>query len=342
MRTRQEIKEHAKQAFAAQRGDSILSIFLVMLIPFGLGILSSIPTFIAGFGSAFTDQPNQAMVMNIVLLSLGLSIVSIAVSILMVVLEVNLSGTFVKVYYGQQITFSEPFTTIKQNFGRKLGGMFWMVLWIYLWMLVGMFSFFIPTIIKVLSYSMTPYILASNPNVTATEALSISKRMTKGHKGKIFVMYLSFIGWQLLNGLTFGILGILYVNPYMYTSIAGLFVELRGYAVATGTIHPAELDGVSAYYPQPQYPQAPQIPAQPQYPPAQPFAPYPPQQPIQTPPPPPVPQYTQQPLAPQQPEIAQPPIPSEPPIPEPQIPEAPSAEPTESQPPPPQPDSNDL
>jgi len=296
MRTRQEIKEHAKQAFAAQRGDSILAIFIVMLIPMGVGILSYIPMFAAGLGFSLSpQQPDSAVVMSIVVISLVISLISIAVSIFMIVLEVNLNGTFVKVYYGQKITFSEPFTGVKQNFGRKLGGMFWMILWIYLWMLVGMFSFFIPTIIKGLSYSMTPYILASNPNVTATEALNLSKRMTNGYKGEIFVMYLSFIGWQMLSGLTFGILGILYVNPYMYTSLAGLFVELRGFAVANGTIHPAELDGVSAYYPQQQYQQ---IPPPPQYPPSPPYAPYP-QQPMQAPSNEPYPQQLSTPPPPQ-------------------------------------------
>jgi len=197
----------------------------------------------------------------------------------MMVIEVNLSGTFVKVYNGQTITYSEPFTEVKTNFGRKLGGMCWMALWIYLWSLVGMFSLFIPTIIKVLSYSMTPYILASNPNVTATDALTLSKRMTKGHKGKIFVMGLSFIGWQILNGFTFGILGIFYVNPYMMAAFAGQFVELRSLAVASGVINATELDGGEAY--SPQYQQQSQYPYSP---PQMPYSPEPAPQPYAPPP----------------------------------------------------------
>jgi len=263
MRTRQEIKEHAKQAFAAQRGESILAIFLPMLIPFGFGLITSIMGIALQY-QLIPNPSNSQYLANVLMFSSVISLVSIAVSLFMTILAVNIDGTFVKVYYGQQISYSEPFSTLKFNTGRKLGGMLWAGLWLYLWTLVGIVSLFIPTIIKALSYSMTPYILASNPNVTATEALRLSKRMTKGHRGKIFVMYLSFIGWQMLSGLTAGILGILYVNPYMLTSFAGLFVELRGYAVSSGVIHPAELDGGTEQYSYNQYPQMP-----PQYPPMQ-------------------------------------------------------------------------
>jgi len=100
---------------------------------------------------------------------------------------------------------------------------------------------------------MTPYILACHPNVTATDAIKLSKRMTKGHKVELFKLELSFIGWKLLSYLTLGIIGIFYVNPYYYITWAGFFIELRNLSVANGVIHPAELDGIS-----PQYPYVPQ------------------------------------------------------------------------------------
>jgi len=251
-----------------------------------------------------------------------MGLVSIALAMLILVLVVNICGTFVKVYYCQPISGTEPFSALKQNFGRKFGGMVWMSLFIYLWSLL----FVIPGIIKAFSYSMTPYILATSPNITATDALKLSMRMTDGHKGKIFVMGLSFIGWHILNSFTFGILGIFYVNPYENTAYAGLFVELRGYAVATGAIHPAELDGENPYTTYPQYQQYP--PAQPygptpyqQYPPAQPYGPtpyqqYPPAQPY-IPAPPQQSVYIQhQPPVPPQDIYTQPQIPHLPPQPD--------------------------
>jgi uncharacterized membrane protein len=66
-------------------------------------------------------------------------------------------------------------------------------------------------------------------------------RMTAGHKGKIFVMGLSFIGWLLLSALTGGILYIFYVGPYMNTSFAGMYEELKNNALRTGVVRPEEL-----------------------------------------------------------------------------------------------------
>jgi len=270
MRTRTEIKEHAKLVFAAQRGNSILALFLVSLITGGSAMFFSIYSIYNSFNILLGEGPPSVAVIPI---SFLVWLISIAVSLLILVLTVNVGGTFIKVYYCQLISVAEPFSELKNNFIRKLGGMMWMYLWVYLWTLL----FIIPGIIKSFAYSMTPYILASSPNVTATDALKLSMRMTDGHKGKIFVMGLSFIGWNILNAFTFGILGIFFVNPYETTAFAGLFVELRGLAVANGVIHPAELDGVDPYsrnyqqYPQHlQYQQYPQYPQYPQQPPEQP------------------------------------------------------------------------
>jgi len=335
MRSRQEIKAFAKQAFLSQRSNCVLAVFLVLLVPFGIGFLTSIPNVLVQM-TMISQTPNVALLTTTVAISFFVALISIPVGLLYYVLEVNLNGSMVKVYYGQQITSTEPYTDLKINFGRKLGGMLWMYLWIFLWALIGVFTLHILTIIKALAYSMSPYILASNPNVTATEALKLSRRMTKGHKGKIFVMALSFIGWQLLNALTLGILGIFYVNPYMFTSFAGLFVELRNNAVVSGAINPAELDGVimsgypqqppvSPYAPYPQQPPVSPYAPYPQQPPVSPYAAYPQQPPVspyapqsqppipQPPAPPPPPPPQEQPSIPQPPEPPQPPPPPEPP-----------------------------
>ncbi|MDY3287315.1 MAG: DUF975 family protein [Eubacteriales bacterium] len=164
----------------------------------------------------------------------------LAALIIVPVLTVGYSYFVTRYYLGDaQPNIGDIFTKSFDNFGRKLGGMLWMELWVYLWSLL----FLIPGIIKALAYSMTPYILANHPDVEATEALKLSMRMTDGHKGKIFVMGLSFIGWELLSALTCGILEIIYVGPYREAAMAGLFIELRDNALANGTISEAELNG---------------------------------------------------------------------------------------------------
>ena len=86
---------------------------------------------------------------------------------------------------------------------------------------------YIPGIIKAISYSMAPYILAENPNMTAREALNESKRITNGHKMDLFVLELSFIGWGLLVFITAGIAAI-YVAPYMQATMTNAYNAIKG------------------------------------------------------------------------------------------------------------------
>ena len=62
---------------------------------------------------------------------------------------------------------------------------------------------------------MIPYLLAEYPEMSMEEAFSRSREMMYGEKWNAFVLDLSFIPWFLLSGLTFGIVGIFYVNPYV-------------------------------------------------------------------------------------------------------------------------------
>ena len=64
-------------------------------------------------------------------------------------------------------------------------------------------------------------------DVTTEEAFRLSKEMMDGEKWETFVLDLSFIGWHLLGACTFGILTILYVNPYQYYTEAELYHVLR-------------------------------------------------------------------------------------------------------------------
>lgn len=93
----------------------------------------------------------------------------------------------------------------------------------FLWSLL----FFIPGIIKSISYSMAYYIMIDNPSITATEAINRSRKMMYGHKMQYFVLQLSFIGWILLSSLTCGIL-LLWVMPYMRAASTNFYMAIKG------------------------------------------------------------------------------------------------------------------
>ena len=69
-------------------------------------------------------------------------------------------------------------------------------------------------LIKKYSYRLVPFIVAENPNLKANDAITLSRELMNGYKFKAFLLDFSFIGWEFLNLLTFGLLGILFLNPY--------------------------------------------------------------------------------------------------------------------------------
>ena len=239
MKTRKEIKALAREALRGQRESSVLLGFMYLLLVsiLGVGAPLILALVLRSFGRIRFPSG---------LLGVGLGIgwlIHLLVMALIMVLAVNLYGEYRKIYSGERSRVDALFTGVGQNFFRKLGGILWMVLWIMLWS----FLFLIPGIIKALSYFATPFILAEYPNVKAREALRLSKRMTKGYKGQLFLMMLSFIGWGLLSGLTLGILGIVFVFPYLYLTYAGFYTELRDTAIEKGIIDPDELEGEAVF-----------------------------------------------------------------------------------------------
>lgn len=205
MKTRQEIKETAKARLAAYRGPCI-GVYLLVLV--------------------------LSAVLSGVTMGLG------ALVIIPVVM-VGMNGFYAAVYAGRTPTMGDCFSSLFDNFLRKLGGYLWMGLWIFLWTLL----FYIPGFVKAFSYSMTPYILANCPQVNAKDALRLSMRMTNGYKMDIFVAQLSFLGWLFLSAFTFGILQVLHVGPYMEITMGGIYQELKKNAIENGVIRPEEFEG---------------------------------------------------------------------------------------------------
>ena len=158
----------------------------------------------------------------------------IAALLLMPPLTVGYAFFSRKIYQGETGDIGEMLTTAFADYGKTLVGILWMYLFTVLWTLL----FIIPGIVKAIAYSMTPYIL-SDPDledIEAKDALRVSMKMTDGYKGEIFVMALSFLGWLILSGITFGIVAVFYTGPYMSTSFAGLYEELKKNAAEKGLL----------------------------------------------------------------------------------------------------------
>ncbi len=81
--------------------------------------------------------------------------------------------------------------------------------------------------VKYYSYYLVPCILAENPAIKARDAITLSRRLMKGHKWECFVLELSFLGWGLLGIFTLGISDVLFQTPYKAAVLGEYYAQLR-------------------------------------------------------------------------------------------------------------------
>lgn len=123
---------------------------------------------------------------------------------------------------GQEVEVGQIFNGFN-DFGRALLAYILMAIFILLWALLLL----IPGIIAAISYSMTFYILADNPSVTANEAINMSKKMMYGYKMKMLGLSLMFFLLGILCIFTLGI-GFLWLYPYMQVTMAKFYEDIKG------------------------------------------------------------------------------------------------------------------
>ena len=99
-------------------------------------------------------------------------------------------------------------------------------------MIVGYVAFLAVMLWVTLRYAMVNY-LVMDQDLSGLEAIRVSKQMMKGYKGRLFVLYLSFIGWYLVafaiilvGGLLMGLSVLLASGGSMGGIIAGVILML--------------------------------------------------------------------------------------------------------------------
>ena len=109
-----------------------------------------------------------------------------------------------------------------KEYGRAIEMPLLVSVYTFLWMLL----FIVPGIVKAYSYAMAIYISKDKPELSAEECIQKSRRMMSGHKGELFLLDLSYIGWGILCILTCGILS-LWVAPKMQTAHVLFYEDLK-------------------------------------------------------------------------------------------------------------------
>lgn len=128
----------------------------------------------------------------------------------------------------EEINPGETFVGFTENFGGSFLLGLLQSIFIALWSLL----FIIPGIVKSYSYSMSFYIQQEDRSKDWKTCINESRQMMNGHKGQLFCLDLSFIGWYIVGALCLGI-GTFFVVPYHQMARANFFMAL---AAEQGTV----------------------------------------------------------------------------------------------------------
>lgn len=110
---------------------------------------------------------------------------------------------------GQPMQILDVFNGFREDLAGNFALYIMSMIFICLWSCL----FIIPGIVKHYAYSMAFLVKADHPEYGWRQCLDESKRITKGHKGELFMLDLSFIGWWIVGSLILGI-GNFWVTAY--------------------------------------------------------------------------------------------------------------------------------
>lgn len=211
----QDLKNAALAALEGNWAPAVLCNAVMFVISLLISLLSVI--FEVSLGFASTEDTD--------LLMLGLSVAISLASIFLLTMPLCVGS-----YYTHNRLYAEDDNAMTgnmlrdsfQGYWKNVLGMFLMMLYVMLWSIL----LIVPGFIMGLAYSMTPYILKDCPELSAHQAIKLSRKMMKGHKWEYFWLQLSFIGWIILGFLTLGI-GYLWLMPYMLTTNAAFYQKIK-------------------------------------------------------------------------------------------------------------------
>ena len=238
MINRAEIKQEAKSIMRGARvspvlmGTLVLAISLILdriisLVEYGtlfpdLRILEYI-SYLASADPMVLLNMTQEELLAMAGLTTSVTVYSLFFSILVSLFMTVLYGGFYLYCMGIRQGREMPVATLMDGLGLA-GKLIWCSILtgikVFLWSLL----FFFPGIIAAYRYRFATYNLLADPGLSAGEAIRLSCQQTRGMKFDLFVLDLSFIGWDLLASLTMGLLNI-WLMPYKTVADLAYFEE---------------------------------------------------------------------------------------------------------------------
>ncbi len=226
MWSRKELKANAKQLLKANYWKAVIvGIFLT--------ILYSSATASAGSSAKENDISGQIAALDhktfvaVAIAVFAVVAVALIIDLLLTIfvwnpIEVGCQKFYINCKEGNA-KVKDVLFAFKNGYGHVGVVMLCRTIFIALWSIL----LIIPGIIKSYEYMMVPFILADDPTISKKDAFAKSKAMMQGNKWNAFVLDLSFLGWIILGGITFGIVNLFFVHPYMYLTHAELYHALK-------------------------------------------------------------------------------------------------------------------
>ena len=147
-------------------------------------VLNLLDTAAGGTAEALTDR-NLLGIFVYVLASLVITILSAGFVLYCMTIRRGERAEF--------LTLFDGFTLVGKLIGLQIVTNLFIALWAML--------FVIPGIIAAYRYRFALYNLLEDPDIGILEALEMSKRQTNGYKSQLFLLDMSYLGWELLASL---------------------------------------------------------------------------------------------------------------------------------------------
>ncbi len=228
MRNASEFRAEARKALT---GRYFLAV-LAALIAGVLGGAASVPTFTLRFGaedwqglvSALAQNDPRALLGFAEAMGTSAFVTAYGIVLFLVggAMELGFNRFNLMLYTGERAAIGTLFSRF-EIFGRALWLRVVIAVRVSLWSLL----LFVPGIVAAYRYALAPFLMAENPGMSASDAISESKRLMAGKKARLFCLDLSFIGWWLLTLLTAGF-GIIFLAPYVKAAETAFYLEATG------------------------------------------------------------------------------------------------------------------
>lgn len=226
-----ELKALAREQLNGKYGEAVGVVFLVTLITYSI-------SFIIGYFSN-TNTVSSTIIYYLI---------SFIISLLSVVLSTGLIKFFLKIVKNEEYKIGDMFWGFQNHpdkiilFTVILSLIFFVCLipsailfvWftisknpiIFVLAMAALIGGIVVIIIVELIFSQVLFILADNSDYSVLELMKESKNMMEGHKGRLFYLQISFLGWYALSLLSCG-LALLWIKPYRLCTVAHFYMDIK-------------------------------------------------------------------------------------------------------------------